>query len=138
MLTRVVEEERVVGPSILDQPVHGTKNVLLCGLAHGVLLVVGENDHILPLIAKLLHQVGRHVPDIVDAPSQLATLAKVVDANEQRFSSARAVGVSKRVTLRCALAKALRPVRRGRGVAVGTPLVVATRGRHAFYAKSAQ
>lgn len=131
-LTRVVEEERVVGPGILDQPVHGTEDVLLRGLAHGVLLVVGENDHVFPLIAKMLHQVGRHVSDIVDAPSQLAALAKVVDADEQRFSPAGAVGVSKRVALRCAVAEALRPVGRGRGSAVGTPLGIAIRGRHAF------
>lgn len=116
---------------------HGTEDVLLRGLAHGVLLVVGENDHIFPLVAKLLHQVGRHVSDVVDAPSQLASLAKVVDANEQRFSSASAVGVSKRVALRCAVAEALRPVRRGRGAAVGTPVTIAVRGRHAFYAELA-
>ena len=55
--TRVVEEERVVGLGVLDEPVHGAQDVLLGRLAHGVLLVVGQSDHVLALVPKGLHQV---------------------------------------------------------------------------------
>lgn len=76
-----MEEERVVGSSILDQPVHGTKNVLLCGLTHGILLIVGQDDHVFSFITKMFHQISSHVSDIVDTSTQLATLAEVVDTN---------------------------------------------------------
>lgn len=56
-LTRVVEEERVVGLSVLNEPVHGAQDVLLSRLAHGILLVVGQSDHVLALVTKGLHQV---------------------------------------------------------------------------------
>jgi hypothetical protein len=85
-----MEEQRVVGLSILDQPVHSSKNVDLCRLAHGVLLVIGQKYHILTGIAKVLVQICRHVLDVVDASAKLALLAKVVDSNQQRLSFARA------------------------------------------------
>lgn len=136
-----MEEERVIRSSILDQPVHCTEDILLCRLAHGILLVVGQNDHVFSLVAKLLHQIGRHVSDIVDAASQLATLAKVVDTNQQRFSTASAVGVSESIAW-CAVTKALRPIRRGRRITARASLTVAvwgsrTGGRHAYFIMSA-
>lgn len=105
--TRVMEEQGVVGPGVLDQPVHGAQDVLLGGLTHGVLLIVRQDDHVLPLVAEMLDEVGRHVPYVVDAAAELAALAKVVDADEQRFPSARAVGVSKSIALGRALPKVL-------------------------------
>lgn len=62
---------------------HSPQDVLLGRLAHGVLLVVGEQDHVLPLVSKVLNQVRGHVAHVIDAASQLAALAEVVDANEQ-------------------------------------------------------
>lgn len=88
-----MEEKRVVGSSILDQPVHGSQDVLLERLAHGVLLVVGEDDHVLSLVTELLHQVRRHVAHIVDTTPQLAALTKVVDAYEKGFPPAVALRV---------------------------------------------
>lgn len=76
-----MEEERVVRSSILDQPMHGAKNVLLCGLAHRVLLIVCQDNHIFSLITKMFHQISSHVSDIIDTSSQLATLTEVVDTN---------------------------------------------------------
>lgn len=76
-----MEKEGVVGASVLHKPVHGPQNILFCWLAHGVLLVIGKNDHILAFISKVFHEIGRHIPDIVDAAPELATLAEVVDAN---------------------------------------------------------
>jgi hypothetical protein len=82
------------------------------------LLVIGQDDHVLALVAKVLVQVAAHVLDVVDAASQLALLAKVVDSNEQGFPSAGTVGVLKGVASGGALAKGLGLARRrgGRGV----------------------
>lgn len=49
-----MEEEGVIGLGTLDEPMHGAQNVLLSGLAHLILLVVGEYDHVFPPVAKLL------------------------------------------------------------------------------------
>lgn len=76
-----MEEERVVRPGILDQPMHGTKNVLLRRLTHGILLIVSQDDHVFSFVTKMFHQVSSHVSDIVDTSAQLATLAEVVNAN---------------------------------------------------------
>lgn len=107
-----MEEERVVRARVLDQPVHGPQYVLLGWLAHGILLVVREDDHILALVPKLLDQVGRHIPDVVDASPQLAALAKVIDADQQGFPPAVALRVLEGVALRVAIAEGLG--RRGR------------------------
>lgn len=103
-----MEEERVIRSRILNQPVHGSQNVLLGGLAHGVLLVVGQDNHILSLVAELFHEVARHIANIVDAAIELAALAKVIDANEQSFPPAVAFRVLETVSLRCAVAERLR------------------------------
>lgn len=117
-----MEEERVVRTGVFDQPVHGPQYILLCGLAHGVLLIVGENDHVLAFVAKLLDQVGRHVPDVVDAPPQLAALAKIVDADQQGLPPAVALRILEGVSLGVAIAEGLR--RRGRlGRVVGVGIL---------------
>lgn len=128
--TRVVKEERVVWLGILDQPVHGAQDVGLGRLAHGVLLVVGQEHHILALVAKELVQIGAHVLDVVDAAAQLPALAKVVDANQQRLAAAVAGRVLERVAVGGAVAKVLGACGRGRWslvVALG-PLVVVDGG----------
>ena len=82
-----MEEQRVVWPGVLDQPMHRPQDIRFCRLTHGVLLVVCECDHILPLIPKELIQVRAHILDIVDASAKLPPLAKVVDTDQQRFPS---------------------------------------------------
>jgi len=77
-------------------------------LAHWILLVVGEDDHVLTLIAKVLAQIRRHIPNIVDASSQLTALAKVVDAYQERFPPAGALGILEGVPLWCSIPKVLR------------------------------
>lgn len=96
-VARVVEEERVVGPGVLDEPVHGAQDVLLGGLGHGVLLIVCENNHVFAAVAKVLREVRCHVAHVVDAAAQLAALAKVVDADEQGLAAAGALRVLERV-----------------------------------------
>lgn len=91
---------------------HRPEYVLLGRLAHGVLLVVGEDDHVLALVSKVLGQVGGHVPHVVDAPAQLAALAKVVDADQQGFPLAGALRVLEGEALGVAVAEALRGCRR--------------------------
>lgn len=53
-MARVMEKQRIVGAGVLDKPVHGAQDVLLGRLTHGVLLVVGENDHIFSLVTEVL------------------------------------------------------------------------------------
>ena len=108
MLTRVVEEERVIGSRVLDEPVHGAEDILLRRLAHRVLQVVGEDDHVLALVAKVLKQVRRHVLDVVDATPQLPALPEVVDPDQQRLAPARAVRVLEGIALWCSVPEALR------------------------------
>jgi hypothetical protein len=84
-------------------------------LAHGVLLVVGQDHHVLALVAEVLVQVAAHVLDVVDAAAQLALLAKVVDADEQGFPAAGAVGVLEGVATWRALTEVLGLARRRRG-----------------------
>jgi hypothetical protein len=105
--TRVVEEERIVGLGVLNEPVHGAQDVLLGRLAHGVLLVVGQGDHVLALVTKGLHQVVGHVLNIVDATTELTFLAKVVDANQESLALAGTVGVLERVAVGGAMAEVL-------------------------------
>lgn len=64
-----MEKERVVALRILDQPVHRSEEILLRRLAHGILLVVGQDDHVFSLVTEVFDEVARHVPDIVDAAS---------------------------------------------------------------------
>jgi hypothetical protein len=100
-----VEEERVVGLGVLNEPVHGAQDVLL---------VVGQSDHILALVTKGLHQVVGHVLNIVDATSELALLAKVVDADQESLALAGTVGVLERVAVGCAMAEVLHALWRRR------------------------
>lgn len=100
--------------SVLDKPVHRPQDILLGRLAHRVLLVVGEDHHVLSLVTEVLDEVRRHVPDIVDAPPELPSLAKVVDPHQERLPPTRAVGVYKRVAVRRTCAKVLWPAGRRR------------------------
>lgn len=92
-MSGVVEEKRVVRPGVLHQPVHGSQYVRLCRLAHRVVLVIRQAHHVLSLVAEVSIQVGGHVLHVVDAPSQLAALAEIVDSNQESLSSTGAVGV---------------------------------------------
>ena len=114
-----MEEEGVVWPGVLDEPVHRPQNVLFRRLAQRILLVVREYHHVVPLVAEIFCKVCRHVPHVVDASSELAALTKVVDANEKSFPPAAAVRVPVPIAGRCAIGKLLERHRRGRrGVVV--------------------
>lgn len=117
-MARVVEKERVIWLRVLDQPVHRPKDILLGRLAHGVLLIIRQDNHVLSPVAVVLDQVSGHVAHVIDAATELTTLAKVVDAHQQRLPPARAVGVLKRVSGGCTLTKVLRG-RRRRGRSIG-------------------
>lgn len=98
-VTGIVEKEGVVGFRILDQPVHGAQDVCLGRLAHGVLLIVGQDDHVLAGVAEVAIEVCRHILDIVDAAPQLASLPEIVDTDQKGLSSSGTVGVLKGVVL---------------------------------------
>lgn len=53
-----MEEKRIVRLRILHKPVHRTENICLGRLAHGVLLVICQLDHVFAGIAEVLVQVG--------------------------------------------------------------------------------
>lgn len=98
-VTGVVEEERVVRPRIFYQPVHGSQDVLLRGLTHRVVLIICQAHHVLSLVAEVSVQVGGHVLHVVDTSSQLTTLTKVIDTDQQSFPSTAAVRVLKCVSV---------------------------------------
>jgi len=83
-----VEEEGVIRPSILDQPMHRTYNVRFRRLAHGILLVIRQKHHVFPRISEVSIEIRRHVLDIIYAAPQLTFLAEVVDSDQKRFASA--------------------------------------------------
>lgn len=85
-----MEEQRIVWLGILDEPVHGPEDIDLGRLAHGVLLIIGQKNHILASIAEVLIQISRHILNVIDTPAQLTLLAEVVDTNHERLSLARA------------------------------------------------
>ena len=118
----IVEEEGVVGAGVFDEPVHGAEEVGFGGLGHGVLLVVGQDDHVFASVAEVLVEVGGHVLDVVDAAAQLAALAEVVDADEQGFPLACAVGVLEGVVAWSAMTEGLGLLWRG-GRAVSLVLI---------------
>jgi hypothetical protein len=103
----VVEKERVVRLRVFDKPVHGSDDIRFRGLAHGILLIVGQNNHVLSFVSEMLVQVGRHVLRIVNAASELAALAEVVDADEERFPPSGTSGILECVALGRAVSEVL-------------------------------
>ena len=67
---------------------HRPEDILLRRLAHGILLIIRENDHIFPLITEMRHKICRHVAHVVYTSPQLATLAKVVNTDKQGLAYA--------------------------------------------------
>jgi hypothetical protein len=86
-------------------------------------LVVGQDNHILLLVVVPLHKERRDIVDIVDAASELALLAKVVDTDEQSLPLTGTVGVLEGVALRCTMSELLGNVRWRRGVVLLAVLV---------------
>lgn len=84
---------------------HRSQYVLLCRLAHGILLIIRQDDHVFSRIAEVTVEVGRHVLHVVDASSQLSPLPEVIDANQQSLPSSGTIGVLVTVSLRCATAE---------------------------------
>lgn len=127
-----MEEEGVVGLGILDQPMHRAQDVCLGRLAHGILLIIGQDDHVLPRVAEVAIEVSRHVLDVIDAASKLPSLTEVVDTNQKGFAPSRAIGVLKAVTLRGAVAEGLHGLGRWRrGIGVSLDVGVGINGRKA-------
>ena len=129
-----MEEQRVVWPCVFDQPMHRSQDVGFSRLAHGVLLVVGQRDHVLPLVAKELVQVCAHVLHIVDAAAKLSSLAEVVDTDQEGFPSTVACRVLKRIAVGCAVAEVLCARGRwwGRVVVSMCPLIAVGCGHDAW------
>ena len=114
-----MEEEGVIRLRIFDQPVHRTEDIRLGWLAHGVLLVVGQEDHVFAGISKILIQIRRHVLNVVDTAAQLTLLPKIVDTNQQRLPLTRTPRVLEAIALRSAISERDRGSRRGSGSTAG-------------------
>ena len=56
-------------------------------------MIIGQNDHVLSLVAIPLNKEGRHVVYIVDAASKLSLLVEVVDANQKSLATTGTVGI---------------------------------------------
>ena len=117
ILTRVMEEERIILLRPGHQPRHSPQYIRLGRYAHRVLLVIRQDDHILAPVPVSLNQKVGHVPHVVNASPQLALLPEVVDADQERLALTRAVGVLKRVAGRSTVAE-LDHARGGRPVVV--------------------
>lgn len=79
---------------------HRPQDIRFRRLTHGILLVVGKDNHVLPRIAKVLVQVCRHVLHIVDAATELTLLAEVVDSDQEGLSLPGAARVLEIIALR--------------------------------------
>lgn len=109
-----MEEQGIVRLGAPDEPRGSLQDVVFRGDHPGILLVVGQDDHVLALVAVALDQEGGDVLDVVDAAAQLALLAEVVDADQQRLALPRAVRVLEGVALRGPVAELLGRRRRRR------------------------
>lgn len=115
VLTRIVEEERIVGLGVLDQPLHRAQDIVFGGLQDGVGLVVGQDDHVLTLVVVAVHQERRDILDIVDAALELVGGAKVVDADQQGLALSGALTVLEGIICGCAVAELLLALRHAGG-----------------------
>lgn len=102
---------------------HRPQYVGLCRLAHGVLLVVGQEHHVLPLVVEMAVEICAHVLHVVDAAAELSALAKVVDSDEESFPAPVASRVLERIAIRRTVAEALR-CSRWRGRAAGAVVLL--------------
>ena len=66
-----MKEKTVVGLSASDEPMHRTNNICTSRSAGGILLVIGQNDHVVVSKSIALVQKRLQIPDIVDATFEL-------------------------------------------------------------------
>lgn len=102
-----MQKQGIVRLSICNKPLQGLDDVVLGGLHNRVLLVISQNNHILPFIAVVLNQVLRQVSGVVDASAQLALLAEVVDTDQKGATLACAVRVLEGIILGRTMAELL-------------------------------
>lgn len=67
---------------------HRSQYVLFRRLAHRILLIIRQDNHVLSGVSEVAIEVCRHVLHVVDAASQLPPLTKVVDTDQQSLPSA--------------------------------------------------
>lgn len=74
-------------------------------------MVVGQDHHVLSLVAITLHQKVRDVDGIIDAALELVLGPKVVDTDQQSLSFSGAVGILESVFIGSAMAETLNTLR---------------------------
>lgn len=122
-----MQEQRVVGLGAVNEPAHGTDDVLLGRVHDRVLLVICQEHHVLSLVPKPLDEELGQVLNIVDAAPELSILTKVVDTNQEGLALSSTVGVLEGVAFRRTVTKLLgccRGRRTGPGAMTGVPGLV--------------
>lgn len=88
-----MHKQRIIRLRIPHQPLHGPEDIRLGRDTHGILLVVGEDNHVAAAVPEAAMEEGGHVGDIVDAAAELVGLAEVIDADEEGATTTGAGGV---------------------------------------------
>lgn len=91
--TGIVKEESIIGLSVRHKPTHSPNDVLSGRNHDWILLIIGQQNHVLSLVAIALYQESRNIVYVVDTSSQLAFLVKVVDADEKCLATTSTSGV---------------------------------------------
>lgn len=122
-----MQEQGIVGLGAINEPAHGSNDVLLGWVHDGVWLVIRQEDHVLPLVAIPLNKKVGQVVHVVYAAPEFALLAEVVDANEESLALTGTVRVLEGVSFRGTMTELLgrRGWRRsGPGAMSGVPGLV--------------
>jgi hypothetical protein len=87
-----MEEERVLGLCVLDEPLHPVPDVGCGGPLVLVDLIISQQNRVLVPETVVAVQKPKHVACVIDAPEKLVRITKVVDADQQRLLPPRAGG----------------------------------------------
>jgi hypothetical protein len=88
-----VEEQRIVRPRPIDQPIHGRDHVLPRRDLPRVPSIVRQDDNVLLFIPKPVTQEFDHIVRIVDTASEGLRGTNVVAADGERFTFPVTLGV---------------------------------------------
>ena len=71
------------------------------------MLIISQDDHVFPFVVEVVIEVRRHILHIIDAPSQLSSLSKIVDSHKQSFPTSSASGVLVSIVVGSSITEAL-------------------------------
>lgn len=80
-VTRIMEEQRIVGMGTAHKPLHGLKDILARGHHARISRIIGQGDNVFSLVTELRDEEILNIFYIIDTPSELSILSKVIDSN---------------------------------------------------------